>query len=222
VHEIVVLLSLGHVLEKLTSKGKSSILNRFGGFFLAAVVAAFAVRFGAECIATGVYIKCGLEQLTIKGKGSVLNRLTGFFFSVVVAVFAVLIGGATAKAQNTAVTGSVPSGLASDQVLQLTLRDAVNMALRYNLEERSKVDKTLRLPAVSGYSRLAICCHKSAPALRERPASEPRHGRALWIKRVGHPDSCWPFQLQLGRWKPSAKHCSVSSPPRQLLCELRG
>jgi outer membrane protein TolC len=122
-----------HVLEKLTSKGKSSILNRFGGFFLAAVVAAFAVRFGAECIATGIYIKRGLEQLTVKGKGSVLNRLTGFFFAAVVAVFAVLIGSATAKAQNTPVTGSVPSGLASDQVLQLTLRDAVNMALRYNL-----------------------------------------------------------------------------------------
>src|ERR1700722_7419843 len=126
-----------HVLEKLTSKGKGkgkgSVLNRFGGFFLAAVLAAFAVRFGAECIATGVYIKHGFEQLTIKGKGSVLNRLTGFFFAAVVAVFAVLIGGATAKAQNTAVTGSVPSGLASDEVVQLTLRDAIKMALRYNL-----------------------------------------------------------------------------------------
>jgi outer membrane protein TolC len=121
-----------HVLEKLTTTGKGSVLNRFGGFFCAAVVAAFAVRFGAECIATGVYIKHGLEQLTIKVKGSVLNRPTGFFFAAVVAVFAVLIGG-TAKAQNTAVSGSVPSGLASDQVLQLTLRDAVNMALRYNL-----------------------------------------------------------------------------------------
>ena len=43
-----------HILENLT-KGKGSVLNRFGGFFLAAVVAAFAVRFGAECIATGVY-----------------------------------------------------------------------------------------------------------------------------------------------------------------------
>jgi outer membrane protein TolC len=122
-----------HVLGKLTSQGKGSALSRFGGFFLAAVVAAFAVRFGAECIATGVYIKRVFEQLAIKGKYSVLNRLTGFFFAAVVAVFAVLIGGATAKAQNTTVTGSVPSGLASDQVLRLTLRDAVNMALRYNL-----------------------------------------------------------------------------------------
>jgi outer membrane protein TolC len=122
-----------HILENLTTKGKGSVLNRFGGFFLAAVIAALAVRFGAQCIATGVYIKHVFEQLTTKDKGSVLNRLTGFFFAAVVAVFAVLIGGATAKAQNTAVTGSVPSGPASDQVLELTLRDAIKTALRYNL-----------------------------------------------------------------------------------------
>src|SRR6266481_6327843 len=121
------------ILRNLTIKGKGPVLNRLTGFFFAAVVAAFAVRFGAQCIATGVYIKRGLEQLTIKDKGSVLNRLTGFFFAAVVAVSAVLIGGATAKAQNAAVTGSVPSGPASDQVLELTLRDAIKMALRYNL-----------------------------------------------------------------------------------------
>ncbi len=122
-----------HILENLTTKGKGSVLYRLTGFFFGAVIAAFAVRFGAQCIATGVFMKHILEQLTIKGKGSVFNRLTGFFFGAVVPVFAVLIGGATAKAQNTAVTGSVPSGLASDRVLQLTLRDAVNTALRYNL-----------------------------------------------------------------------------------------
>jgi outer membrane protein TolC len=91
------------------------------------------VREGAQCIGSGIYIKHILENLTTKGKGSVLNRLTGFFFAAVVAVFVVLIGGATAKAQNAAVTGSVPSGLASDQVLELTLRDAIKMALQYNL-----------------------------------------------------------------------------------------
>ena len=122
-----------NVLQKLTSKGKGSVLKRLAGFFFAAMVAALAVRFGAECIAAGVYIRQVLEQLIIKAKSSVLNRLTGFFFAAAVAVFAVVIGGAAAEAQNTAVTGSVPSGLASDQVLQLTLRDAVNMALRYNL-----------------------------------------------------------------------------------------
>jgi outer membrane protein TolC len=122
-----------HVLERLTTKGKGPFLNRFTRFFLAAVIAAFAVRFGAECMATGVYVKNVFEQLTTKGKSSVLNRLTGFFFAAAMAVFAFLIGGATAKAQNAAVTGSVPSGLASDQVLQLTLRDAIKMSLRYNL-----------------------------------------------------------------------------------------
>jgi outer membrane protein TolC len=122
-----------HILKNLTTKGKGSVLNRLAGFFLAAVITAFAVHFGAQCIATGVYIKHGFEQLTIKGKGSVLNRLTGFFFAAVLAGFAVLIGGATAEAQNSAVTGSVSSGLASDQVLELTLRDAIKMALRYNL-----------------------------------------------------------------------------------------
>ena len=122
-----------HILENVSTKGKGSVLNRLTGFFFAALIAAFAVRFGAQCIATGVYIKHGLEQLAIKCKGSVLSRLTGFFFAAVVAVFAVLIGAATAKAQNTAVTGSVPSGPASDQALELTLRDAIKTALRYNL-----------------------------------------------------------------------------------------
>jgi len=122
-----------HVLEKLRAKRKGSILKRLAGFLLTAVIAAFAVRFGAECIATGVYVKHAFEQLTTKGKTSVLGRLTGFFFAAVVAVFAVLIGGAAAKAQNTTVQGSVPSGTATDQVVRLTLRDAINMALRYNL-----------------------------------------------------------------------------------------
>jgi outer membrane protein TolC len=122
-----------HVLEQLTSKGKGSVLNRFGGFFLAAVIAALASRFGAECIATGVYVKHVFEQLTAKGRSSVLNRLTGFFFAAVVAIFGLLIGATTANAQNTVVTGSVPSGPASDELVQLTLRDAIKMALRYNL-----------------------------------------------------------------------------------------
>jgi outer membrane protein TolC len=143
-----------HILENLTPKGKGSVLNRFGGFFLAAVVAAFAVRFGAECIATGVYIKNVFEQLTTKGKSSVLNRLTGFFFAAAMAVFALLIGGTSANAQNIAVTGSVPSGPASDQVRRLTLRDAINMALRYNLGaiesgENAQIARGQRLLALS-------------------------------------------------------------------------
>jgi outer membrane protein TolC len=122
-----------HVLEQLNAKVKDSFLNRLAGFFLAAVLAAFTVRFGAQCIAIGVYVKHVFEQLPTKVKGSFLNRLTGFFFAAVLAVAAVLIGGTTANAQNAVVTGSVPSGPASDQALELTLRDAIKMALRYNL-----------------------------------------------------------------------------------------
>src|SRR5271154_4331780 len=112
------------------------------------------VKERAQFIASGIYIKHVLEKLTSKGKGSALNRLAGFSFAAVVAVFAVLIGGATTKAQNTAVAGSVPSGLASDQVLQLTLRDAVNTALRYNLEaiesgQNAQIARGQRLLALS-------------------------------------------------------------------------
>jgi len=122
-----------HVLDKLRAKGKGSVLKRLAAFFLAAVIAAFTFRFGAQCIATGIYIKHGLEQLIIKGKGSVLNRLMGFFLAAVITVFAVLISAGTARAQNAVVSGSVPSGPASDELVQLTLRDAIKMALRYNL-----------------------------------------------------------------------------------------
>jgi outer membrane protein TolC len=92
--------------------------------------------------------------LTTKGKSSVLNRLTGFFFAAAMAVFALLIGGTSANAQNIAVTGSVPSGPASDQVRRLTLRDTINMALRYNLGaiesgENAQIARGLRLLALS-------------------------------------------------------------------------
>ena len=49
---------------------------------------------------------------------------------VLLAVFWIV---APTVAQNTDVMGSVPSGRASNEVLRLTLRDAIDMALRYNL-----------------------------------------------------------------------------------------
>ena len=123
-----------HVLQQLAAKGKGSILNRLTGFFLGALVAGFGLLVGAQYIVPGIYVKHVIQpHLATKSKGAVLNRLTGFFLAAVVAVFAVLIGGTTAKAQNIAVTGSVPSGPASDELVQLTLRDAIKMALRYNL-----------------------------------------------------------------------------------------
>src|SRR5246127_1741823 len=122
-----------HILENLTAKSKHSLFERLAGSFFAAVIAACIVRFGAPCMTAGIYVNRGLDQLRIKAKGSLLTRLAGFFFAAIVTVLAVFIGAATAQAQNSAVTGSVPSGPASDQVLELTLRDAIKMALRYNL-----------------------------------------------------------------------------------------
>jgi outer membrane protein TolC len=59
-----------------------------------------------------------------------------------------------AVAQNTGVTGSVPSGPASNGALRLTLRDAINMGLRYNLGaiesgENTKITRGQRLIALS-------------------------------------------------------------------------
>jgi outer membrane protein TolC len=56
--------------------------------------------------------------------------------------------------QSSAITGSVPSGPASDEVLRLTLRDAITRALRYNLAtieggENSRIARGQRLVALS-------------------------------------------------------------------------
>jgi outer membrane protein TolC len=56
-------------------------------------------------------------------------RLSGAVFVAVAGLCFVT----TAASQNTAVTASVPNGTASNEMLRLTLRDAINMALRYNL-----------------------------------------------------------------------------------------
>jgi len=60
-------------------------------------------------------------------------RSSGFAVGPKLILLAVLWVATPAAAQYAGVTGSVPSGPANDEVLRLTLRDAVNMALRYNL-----------------------------------------------------------------------------------------
>ena len=56
--------------------------------------------------------------------------------------------------QASALTGSVPSGPASNEVLRLTLRDAITRALRYNLApiesgENARIARGQRLLALS-------------------------------------------------------------------------
>jgi outer membrane protein TolC len=59
-----------------------------------------------------------------------------------------------APGQASAITGSVPSGAASNEVLRLTLRDAITRALRYNLAtiesgENARIARGQRLVALS-------------------------------------------------------------------------
>ena len=82
--------------------------------------------------------------------GNVPRLLFGAISVAVVALCVIT----SAAAQNTAVTGSVPGGAASNEVIRLSLQDAVNMALRYNLGaiesgENVQITRGQRLIALS-------------------------------------------------------------------------
>ena len=67
---------------------------------------------------------------------------------------AVLYVVTSVAAQNTSITGSVPSGPASSELLRLTLSDAINMALKHNLGaietgENAQIARGQRLIALS-------------------------------------------------------------------------
>jgi outer membrane protein TolC len=77
-------------------------------------------------------------------------RLSGAVFVAVAGLCFVT----TAASQNTAVMASVPNGTASNEMLRPTLRDAINMALRYNLGaiesgENAQTARRQRLIALS-------------------------------------------------------------------------
>jgi outer membrane protein TolC len=73
---------------------------------------------------------------------------------VLLAVLSIVTPAATQNTGVTGVLGSVPSGPASNEILRLTLRDAINMALRYNLGaiesgENAQITRGQRLIALS-------------------------------------------------------------------------
>ena len=84
---------------------------------------------GAQFISGGCYVRHVVDQLKVRRKRKISNLLASF---LVVFVLVPLDATAT-SAQSTTVLGSVPSGPASDGLVQLTLQDAIKMALRYNL-----------------------------------------------------------------------------------------
>src|ERR1700746_142655 len=80
---------------------------------------------GAQFLSGGCYVRHIVERLKVQRKRKTFNLLASFVF-----VFVWVVCDATATmAQSTTVLGSVPSGPATDQVVQLTLRDAIKMAL---------------------------------------------------------------------------------------------
>jgi len=82
---------------------------------------------GAQFISGGCYVRHIVGQLKVRRKRKISNLLASFLV-----VFVLVLFDTTAtRAQST--LGSVPSGPASDELVQLTLRDAIKMALRYNL-----------------------------------------------------------------------------------------
>jgi outer membrane protein TolC/anti-anti-sigma regulatory factor len=111
-------------------------------------------REGVQFTASGIYTKHIIEQLDARRKSGVSNLLGGLFSGFLAILLFLLISAPAAKAQNQAVNGSVPSGPASDQIIRLTLRDAVSMALKYNLGtiesgENTQIARGQRLLALS-------------------------------------------------------------------------
>jgi outer membrane protein TolC len=74
-----------------------------------------------------------VEQLNAGKKSRLSSLLSALFAGFLSILFSISISAPSAKAQNAPLTGSVPSGPASDEVVRLTLRDAIGMALKYNL-----------------------------------------------------------------------------------------
>ena len=77
------------------------------------------------------------------------------FFSGLLSIFlSLLLLTAAVSAQTSPILGSVPSGPATNEAVKLTLRDAINMALRYNLgqiegQENVRAVRGQRLQALS-------------------------------------------------------------------------
>jgi outer membrane protein TolC len=111
-------------------------------------------RAGARFTASGIYTKHVIEQLNVRRKSGLSNRLSALFAGLIPILLSVLISAPGAKAQSTATNGSVPSGPATDQVIRLTLQDAIKMALKYNLGaietgENAQIARGQRLLALS-------------------------------------------------------------------------
>jgi outer membrane protein TolC len=79
---------------------------------------------------------------TVRSASKHWGRRTGTGACAQIVLVAILCVATPTAAQYSGVTGSVPSGPASQGVMQLTLHDAVKMALRYNLGAIESAENT--------------------------------------------------------------------------------
>jgi outer membrane protein TolC len=91
------------------------------------------VKQGAQFTTRGIYTKHVIEQLNAGRKSGLSKLLSALFAGFLPILLSISISAPAARAQSTPISGSVPSGPASDQVVRLTLREAISMALKYNL-----------------------------------------------------------------------------------------
>jgi outer membrane protein TolC len=86
--------------------------------------------------------------------GFLRGHVPRHFVCAVFLAVAVLCATTSSLAQNAAVLGSVPAGVATNEVIRLSLQGAINMALRYNLGaiesgENAQITRGQRLIALS-------------------------------------------------------------------------
>jgi len=147
-------------------------------------------REGAQFTASRIYTKHLIEQLNTKRKSGRSSLFSSVFAGLIPILLSVLISTPAAKAQNRPVNGSVPSGPASDQMIRLTLRDAVNMALKYNLGtiesgENTRIARGQRLVALS----------KLLPQVSASASENVAQGNlaTVGIKKLPIPDVIGPY-----------------------------
>ena len=98
-------------------------------------------------------------------------------------------------------SGSVPSGPATDVVLRLTLSEAINRAVRYNL---GAIESDENTRAARGQRLLALSHLLPQVSAGINENVDQVNFTALGLGAVkipGIPAGCWPLQLQHGECK---------------------
>src|SRR5690348_9321406 len=146
------------------------------------------MRAGAQFTASGIYTKHIIEQLKARRKSNLSNVLSILFVASLSILLSILTSAPDAKAQNTATNVSVPSGPASDQVVRLTLRDAL-MALKYNLGAietvgKAQIARDRQLLALSKLERFSITDDRRTNTPRMYLYVDAEHHKAIPFRSV--------------------------------------